>query len=229
MITLIHGDDITASRNYFLDIKIKHKGAPSFSGESVTLTDLAQALQGDGLFEEIKSVYIEELFGKKKKGRELDAMLDFLNRESKTHAIYLWEKKPIPQTSLKTLTALDIKLFKLPQELFRFLDAVRPGNAEELITLFHAALKTNEPEMLLYMLTRQIRLLLSQKDPETTIDEITRLAPWQKSKLKKQADKFKASDLLNLYRSLFLLDVKQKTGTGTSSLSSSIDFLLLAL
>ncbi len=229
MITLIHGDDTTSSRNYLLELKKKNTGALSFSGETVTLTDLTQALQGDGLFEEIKSVYIEELFGKKKKGKELDAMLDFLNHESKTHAIYLWEKKPISPTSLKTLTALDIKLFKLPQELFRFLDAVRPGNAEELITLFHAAQKMNEPEMMLYMLTRQIRLLLSQKDPDTTIDEITRLAPWQKSKLKKQADKFKASDLLNLHHSLYLLDVKQKTGTSASSLSASIDFLILAL
>ena len=81
------------------------------------------------------------------------------------------------------------------------------------------------------MLQRQFRLLLavSEENSKDSIDEITRLAPWQKSKLEKQARLFQVDKLLSIYKKLYQIDLAQKTGNLPFSLTASIDFLLADL
>lgn len=228
MITIIHGDDITSSRNYFLDTKKQKAGAVSLTAEQTNMTDLAQAFEGGGLFEETKSIFIEELFTKKKKGKELDAILAYINQQAKTQDIYLWEKKTLTPTSLKSLISPITKLFKLPQVLFRFLDSIKPNNSQEVLRLFHNTLKTADTEMAFFMLVRQFRLLLAVRE-NASIEEVQRLAPWQKSKLLTQAKSFSKNELVNTYIALHEIDRDAKTGRHDAPLTTNIDFLLLAL
>jgi len=230
MITIIHGDNIAESRNHFLELKQKQKDAISFDYRSVTLTQLVQNIEGSGLFTDSKTVFIEEFLTKlKKTDKASKEILDFIVKSSKDNNIILWESKEILKKDLYSLKNADIKIFKLPKNIFLFLDNLRPNNSRNMLKLFHNALEGGiKEEIILFMLQRQIRLLLSLLDSgEKSIDEVERLAPWQIGKLQSQSRLFTVSDLKRIYKRLYEIELGQKTGSLPLSLSQSIDFLLL--
>lgn len=253
MLTIIHGDNISASRKYFLDEKEKYKEIQILDGGKITLTDLAQIFDGGELFSDNKTVFIEQFFTKRKKSKERDNLIDALQKYSKENNLFLWEGKELEKSVLNSFKAANIKLFKLPQTLFLFIDSIKPDNGKQLISLFHQTLETTDVEMIFFMMVRQVRLLLAlmpslreaerrsnpnkeiaalptvARNDENKIDELKRLAPWQKTKLQQQANLFDQKQLLNLYKKLFLLEIGQKTGNLPNTILTSIDFLLLEI
>lgn len=230
MLTIIHGDDVAASRNALHELKQKKQDMTMLEGEAVTLTDIHQVFDGGGFFVTEKSVVIEQLLSKRKTSKELDAIISYLREKTLEHEIILWESKDLDKKSLSRFPHSTVKGYNLPQSLFLFLDTIKPGNGQKLSQLFHTALQTTEPEMILFMLVRQVRILLalSEKGQET-IDEVKRLAPWQANKLQKQALLFKPHQLISMHRQLFHLDKKMKTGDLDMSLSLAIDIFLLRI
>lgn len=226
MITILHGDDITASRSHLLEKKQAAPGTVTLTTEQLNLTDLAQIFEGEGLFEETKTVCIEDFFTKRKKGKEQDAILTYLLSQGAHHDIVFWEKKQLTPSVLKLVKGARVIVFKLPQEIFSFLDGIRPGNAKQSMETFHKALKNTEAEMLFYMLIRQFRILLALKDPKPTIDEAERLQPWQKTKLLSQSRTFDVVTLRKKYKALYEIDLQQKTGENATALPATIDFFL---
>jgi DNA polymerase III delta subunit len=217
MITLIHGDDIVTSRNYFLEEKKKYLNSPIYNGKDLEAIDLIELLQPKNLFFEKQAVFIENLFLKKELFSKLkDSKID----------VFLWEGKEITSAELIKLKP-EVKLFKLPQALFSFLDSIRP-NSPQNVSLFRNALKNTTEDMIFYMLIRQFRLLLSVSEAKDGIDEVKRLAPWQKTKLTKQASLFTKDQLKKIYSKLYKMDLDVKTGE-IESLTPSIDFLLLEI
>jgi len=227
MLTIIHGSDITASRKYFLDEKNKTTDAVLLDADQVNLTDLAQLFEGGGLFGETKYLFIEQLLSKKKKSTELTEILSYLEKNANEHTIIIWEGKDLDQGTLKAVKNANVKAFKLPQTLFQLLDALQPGNGKTLIALFHQTIQNSEAEMIFFMLVRQIRILLALSDNTNPIDEVKRIQPWQKNKLESQAKRFDLTHLLDLYDKLFQLELGQKTGGLSLSLTAAIDFFLL--
>lgn len=233
MITIIHGTDTASSRKYFLTEKEKNFDALLLDGEKILLTDLVQIFEGGGLFEDNKTIFIENIFNKRrsrKKGTEktkteFEILADYLQTQS-THNIFLWEGKELEKSSLNSFKTAIPRVFKLPQTLFIFLDNLKPGN-KQLIPLFHQTIAATEVEMIFFMLVRQFRLFLALNNSNDPIDEVKRLAPWQKSKLSQQAAMFSEESLKKIYKRLFTLEVGQKTGTLASTLTVNIDFLLL--
>lgn len=230
MLTVIHGDDINSSRNFFLSVKIKYADAPSLEGDKLTLTDIAQVFASNGLFTMSRTVFIEQLLAKRKKSKELAEIIRSLKQFSSSHEIYLWEGKEVEKSTLQEFSKDEIRQFKLPQTLFTLLDNLKPKNGKQLLSLFHQTTTTTEVEMVFFMLVRHIRVLIALKHREdTSIDEVKRLAPWQITKLQKQAGLFKNEELLLLYERLFAIEVTQKTGTLRSPLIYTIDFLLVSI
>lgn len=230
MLTIIHGSDVAASRKFFLDEKKRFADTAVLREDEVTLTHLAQLLEGGGLFEKAQAVFIEQLLTERRKSAEKEAILSYLVRKAKTHNIVLWEGKELAQAALSLLKGAIVKSFKLPSSLFVFLDAVKPNNGRQLIQLFHKSLHSTEPEMIFFMLVRQFRILLCLSDKQgETISEVARLAPWQRSKFEKQARIFEKNLLKKYYFHLFELEQAQKTGALTSSLISQIDFFLVEI
>lgn len=241
MITIIHGSDTSLSRKYFLDEKQKVVNAVLLDAEQVNLTDLTQVFEGGGLFGESKFIFIEQLLTKRKKSTDLTGILTYLEKNATGHTIFLWEGKELDRGTLTLLKNPIVKIFKLPQTLFQLLDAILPGNGKTLIKLYHQTLVASDAEMVFYMLIRQIRILLAikripanldSKSPNEVntpdpIDEVKRIAPWQKNKLENQANHFEVQQLLTIYSKLFTLEVGQKTGTLAVPLSSAIDFLFM--
>lgn len=238
MITIIHGDDIVSSRNFFVGQKQKIKNPLEFAGENITLTDLVQVFEGGELFTEQKAVFLEDFLTKRKTGRDKDQILAYLTKYQ-SHEIFLWEGKEISTKSLSAFKKAEIRHFKLPQSLFLFLDALKPSSGTLIVPLFHKTLKNMEVELVFYMLIRQFRLLLAlspgHPDPPAggegsrNIDEVKRLAPWQKSKLQRQASLFTEENLKKHFTKLYEIDLAQKTGSLSLTLTQAIDFFLLDL
>ncbi len=230
MITIIHGTDIASSRKTFLDLKDKEKDALLINGQNVTLTELLQYFEGGELFANPKSFFIEQLLSKRKKSKELDQIIALLNTSSAENNIFLWEEKEITPTSLKSFKNNTDRVYKLPQMLFQFLEGIKPRNSKQLIKLFHETIANADTEMVFFMMVRQVRLLMGIMEfTQDPIDEIKKMAPWQKGKLQKQADAFEMEELKKLYSKLFNIEKGMKTGTLAASLSSTIDFLLLEI
>ena len=232
MITIIHGDDISASRKYFQDLKAKQKNIVSFDGGKITITDLVQNIEGSSLFGDTKSIFVEELFAKLKKSeKSTKEILNFIAQNSKDSNFVLWESKEILKRDLSLFKNPTVHIFKLPKNIFLFLDNLRPGNYKSLLNLFHQALEIGiKEEIILFMMQRQIRLLIAlTTHSNNPIDEVLRLAPWQKSKLEKQAMLFSEPKLKQIYKKLYEIELAQKTGGLPLSLTQAIDFLLFEI
>ena len=72
-------------------------------------------------------------------------------------------------------------------------------------------------------LNHEVRFLNNQ------IEELKRMAPWQKTKLLSQSRQFSVKQLLIFHARLADIDVKSKTGGLAMPLSETIDFLLLSI
>ena len=228
MIILIHGEDVAASRKLYIQQKSQDAQPITFEGETITLTDLVQLFEGGGLFDSPTTVYIENLLAKRKSSKEVEAIQDYIKEQKNT--VVLWEGKEIPKKTITALGTVTDKNCKYPQTLFQFLDSLAPGNTKTMVTYFHAAAETIELEILSFMLIRHFRLLLAiDKESSQQIDEVARLAPWQRGKLQKQARLFSQDSLINQYKKMFAIDVAQKTGRGVLPLGQAIDFFLLEL
>lgn len=230
MLSIIHGSDIVTSRKFFLEEKEKFKSAVFLKGSLVNLTELTQLLEGGGLFENNIALFIEQFLTERKKSSERDTIISYLVNQAKKHEIFLWEGKDLDKTTLSLFKEASIKSYKLSSTLFAFLDGIKPGNGTQLVQLFHKSLDTSDAEMIFFMLVRQFRILLALSDRNTqTITEVSRLAPWQKSKFERQVDLFGKGQLEKLYSRLFQIELGQKTGTLSSSITSAIDFFLVEI
>ncbi len=233
MITIIHGDNISESRNSFLELRQKEKNIISFDGSKITLIDLVQNIEGSGLFGDTKTIFIEEFLTKlKKTNKESREMLDFIIKNSKSSSFVLWESKEITKRELSLFKDSTARIFKLPKNIFLFLDSLKPNNSRNLLNLFHEALNSGiKEELILFMMQRQFRILLALSDASDSqsIEELIRLAPWQMGKLEKQAQIFDQSSLKKIYKKLYKIEIDQKTGGLSLSLTQSIDFLLLEI
>lgn len=228
MLTLIHGLDTANSRKYFLDQKQQYADALLLDGDKVNLTDLAQIFEGGGLFGESKYIFIEQLVTKKKKASDFKDIIEYLENHAEEHTIVLWENKELDIGTTKTFKKALIRPFKLPQTLFILLDSIKPGNGSTLVSLFHQTIESAETEMVFFMLIRQFRLLLGLAESGVSeIDELKRMAPWQRTKMQKQAAQFTKEELLAIYNQLYAIERGQKTGGLATGIIPTIDFLLL--
>lgn len=228
MITLIHGENTAESRNYYLAERAKHPEKIVLDGVSLTLTDFLQAVSGNGLFGDQQTLFIEDLLSKRKASKELDALVTEIAKADAP--IFLWESKDLTAKQVSPLKAAAVKQFKIPATVFAFLDSLFPKNGKKAIMLSHQLLQDEDVHFALFMLQRQIRLLLALTDThEQTISEVKRMAPWQKGKMQKQAKAFSQQELLDIHEQLYQLELGQKTGGLAMPLEQEIDFLLLSM
>ncbi len=231
MIIIIHGDDMSESRRYFQDLISKQKNVVSFEGGKITITDLVSNIEGSGLFGNTNTIFIEDLLVKLKKTEKTSKeILNFIAENTKNSSFVLWESKEILKRDLSLFKDAIIKTFKLPKNIFLFLDGLKLNNSTNLLKLFHQALDSGiKEDLILFMLERQIRILLalSDRSDKESIDEVIRLAPWQIEKLERQARLFSVLELKKIYKKLYEIELAQKTGSSSLSLIQNIDFLLL--
>jgi DNA polymerase III delta subunit len=226
MVTLVHGNDNLTSRKYFLDQK--DENSLTFDAESLNPIELAQSMQGSGLFEtSVNKIFIENLFTRK--GSKNQSSVVEIIKKNKDTQIFIYADKDVGVKSLSDFPKFENQNFKIPQNIWVFLDAIKPNNPKN-VSSFHSALSGTEPEIVFSMIIRQFRLLLGISSGSTkNADEVKKLAPWQKTKLQRQLSLFGQENVKKIYKSIYKIEKQQKTGATNLSLIQAIDILLLQI
>jgi DNA polymerase III delta subunit len=228
MILLIHGNDLASSRDFYFAEKNKLTDVVILEGDGLTFDQLFQAAENKSLFGNEQTILVENYFTKNKSiAIETKKIVEYIN-SNKNLSLIFWEPTELSKTAQALLKSATVKTFSFPQTLFTFLDNVKPDNADSLIKLFHQLRQNMEPELIFFMLVRQFRIMLGIEASDK-IDEVKRMAPWQLSKMQRQAKMFGEAKLKSSHEKLFEMDLGLKTGKIPYSIDRSIDFFLAGL
>jgi hypothetical protein len=213
---IFHGENIIASRSSFLKCKeeaIKNGLQPVyFDFQQLTLADLATSVGSYSLLGGVNAVFIENFYSLRKTGSLKKDVVAYL--ESHTDAeIYLWESKDV-SSQLKNYSSEIILFFKLPTQLFVFLDTFSPQ-------ILLPVLENIAPEQLLSLIAKQIQKLIQVKTNQFTGPS------WQMKKLLHQSEKYSLPCLLGLHDKLVKIDQAQKNSSSPQSLSSALELWTL--
>lgn len=225
MIILLHGDNQILSRNKLNEYLDKAKNLKKEiiirDGNKLILEEVRNILESTSFFGENR-ISVWENFLSSTKSKDKEKILDYLNKNPVNIELILWEGKSLKSTS--TLKFDRIEIFKIPAFLFQFLDSFSPNNKKECLRKFVALKNIEEPEMIFFMLIRQVRLLLMAED-----NFFNDIAIWQKAKMISQCKKFQKGQLLNIYKNLLEIDYDQKTSGSMESLSMRLEVLISSL
>jgi DNA polymerase III delta subunit len=229
MITLLHGDNIEASRNEFNRLKQAAKGKEirATDGRGLDATALTQALGSSSLFGGDVLVVVENLFSKLgKKTKLIEQLAVILASSAKDTDIILWEDKEIGATVIKSLGSwLKVVPFKIPSLIFQFLDGLRPQSAKTLLPLYQKLVETEPAELVFTMITKRLRQLLMVAGGETPEG----LQGWQTAKLTIQAKFFTMDILDRMYKKLLDIEYSLKTGATPFTLVQLTEQFLIDL
>lgn len=229
MIYLFHGENHIQSRSKFNDLieQYKQKGTTDIArlnGEKVDVTDFQQALESKSLFAQNKLIIIENIFSRKTSTIK-NKLIKYLFTQEISSDLIIWEKKQLTPAKLKNISKkARVLLFKVSPKIFKFLDSVAPKNQKQMLTNYHECLKSDAAEFIFYMLSRRVSQLIIANDLGG--EGLTRLAPWQKSRLVSQSKRFDLNKLTSLHHILYQTDYNVKTGKNVLPLASTLDLVL---
>lgn len=223
----LHGDNQSALRQELESILKKHHDFEvlKLEGKNLNLGDIKQALESQSLFQEKRLVIIENLFGRKV-GQEIE---NYLTQVGDANLVLVEGKK------VKPPEGFTVKEFKENPLIFKFLENLKPQNLPESenqdknysLILLCQLLKSEETEYIFSMLVRQIRLLiLSLANDSNLVKDYSRLLPFVRSKLKRQAALFSFQNLKEIYQKLLTIDYENKTGGSVFPLDESLELLI---
>ncbi|MBU0578832.1 hypothetical protein KKE34_03535 [Patescibacteria group bacterium] len=227
MMTILHGENITASRNKLVELitlaKNKNKTIERLDAKKINLGILESKLVKQDLFGTEILVVIENLHSLPR-SKNKTALIELASKSQVN--LILWEKRQLTATMLKKFPKVEIFEFKLSNTLFAWLDTIRGDgkNIKKQLLTFHKTLATEDPHLCFVMLLRQIRMLIQVKDG----GEISG-PPWIKNKLKKQGETFDLNQLLNIHAQLLTIDLKQKTSSNSLELDQELDLLIMSM
>jgi len=227
MITLLHGENIMASRNALTSLKSQSadREIRQLDGNGLDVTMLTQALESAGLFGTEVLIVIENLLSKsEKKGKTYDELIEVLIKNENTAQVILWEGKEITPTVIKRLgSRIDVRLHKTPKVIFQLLDGLRPHGGVSLLPLLQETLQTDAAELFFAMLVKRTRQLIMLKDnvaPEG-------LQGWQAGRLTSQTKSFTMDRLLTMEKRLLEIDISTKTGTSPFPLAQQLELFFV--
>lgn len=225
MLTIIHGEQIVASRTKLVElleeIKRTNKQIFRLDAKHLDRSQLESALGAQDLFGEERVVVIEGLHSLPRSAKKTE-LLDMV--ATAQVSTILWEQRELTKTMLKPFANAQVYYFKLSKSTFAWLDSLQGDGKqrEKSVKMFHESLTQEDEYFLLLMFIRQIRLLIQAKD-----GGVIKAAPFVVSKLMKQASTFSLAKLLSIHSKLLEIDLKQKTSTNALSLEQELDLLLL--
>ena len=160
-------------------------------------------------------VFIENLFGKLGRKIKLIESLASIIKNS-TSDVVLWEDKEVGVTVVKSLGKADVRLFKTPTIIFKFLD-------HPTLSLYEQLVETEAPELIFSMLTRRIRQLIQLADGEIPAG----LQGWQAGRLTAQAKLFTMERLTRMYKKMLDMEYSIKNGSSPFSIRQLTEQFLI--
>ena len=225
MITLLHGDNIEASRAELNRLKstLTGKEVRELDGKHLDSASLTQALESSSLFGGETVVVIENLFSGL--GKKLTLVKEYAKKMSSAQIdVILWEDKEIGKTAIDNLGKnVTARIFKIPVIIFKFLDGLKPNNALPIISLFEQLVHTDAPELVFSMIVRRIRQLIQLRDNVTPDG----LQSWQAQGLTNQARLFTMDKLLDMHKKLLEIEYSIKSGASPFTMQQHIEQFLV--
>lgn len=221
MIHVILGDDLGESRNEFVRLKeeYKGKGYEISSLEGGNILELDKWLYQTNTLFSSKKVFFGENLLLQKENRNLLKKYDSSKKEID---FILWEEELEGRMAKFIFKYAKIHSFKLPYNIFKFLDSAYPSNLKEVINYLNQISNNIEENIILFMLERRIRDLILIKN---NLKPEKKLAEWQIFKLKSQTKRWIGDQLVSFYDSLYRIEVGTKTSSGYYSIKKSLDIL----
>ena len=226
MLTILHGDNIVASRSELVRLKEagNDKEIRDINGKNIDQSDLRQAVESLSLFGNTILIVIENTFSSiGRKEKQIKLLSEIITDASQTVDIILWEPKELGKTVLGEFKNANIQIYKTPAIIFEFLDALVPQRTKQILTVFEKTEESVPPELILYMIQMRIRHLIQIKDQITP----ERMSPWQAMRLTNQAKSFTMDKLLSMRTKLIDLEYCFKTGATPYTLTQLIITFIL--
>lgn len=226
-ILILHGDNQVASRqrlNQVLD-ESKKKGINiiNINGATVKKPELLTLARSQDLLGATDLLVIENFFANKKAAEIIKELTE--NQEEVSNSCLFWEGKAVPASKIPKKPFIKVEAFQIPQSIFRVLDLITPGSKQQALKLMQERQVRDNAEFFFIMLIRQVRNLIWVKEDPGSMSS----PAWQKGKLKSQAEKFEADDLLALQSKLLEMDYQSKTSKLHENLAASLDMLVASL
>lgn len=221
MITVIHGDNLEASRTALLghrrsrpSSEIRMLEGTNVTPETIRLAGTSMSLFGGDIL-----LVVENFFARNAKQRKLVATsVEVLRQLDGSIDIILWEPKKLTPAQLKSLGTIREEVYQLPLVLFQFLDSCQPRSGRPALTLLEQTLSRNPPELVFAMLLRRVRQLLFLK-LHVPGDA---MSPWQQSRLTSQSNFFTMEKLASWLVRLGRIESDWKSGSTLIPLSTNI-------
>jgi DNA polymerase III delta subunit len=224
MLTIVCGEDSISSFNYYSSLKQSYL-EKEYEITNISSADLDNITSWMGESQSLfasKQVFFTQNVNKKlskKLNLKINKVIEDLIKNKKIE-LFSWEE----ETSLRFLKfpkGAVIKEFKPSESIFKLQDSLFPGNLKGFLELLFRLEKSVDENFIFIMLIRHLRNLILVKTNQSD----TKLQKWQIYKLKNQAAKWDADNLINFYNSLYKIEVNQKTSTNPYSVKKSIDIL----
>lgn len=227
MIHILHGENTAKSRAALYQLKDTYKDREILVFSSpVELTTVKQALESRSLFSMQKIVILENTLsaiGRKKR----DEVSDYAAQHTGDTDVIFWESKQLTPGILGKFKGAKVSVFKYDATLFEFLDSI--GTDKKIsIQLLHKTIEREAAELVFFMITRHMRILLALK-LNAAIPEISKMAPWMRGKYSKSLARFNEQKLMSLLSNLFIIERAWKSGTMDIPLVDALDNLILSI
>lgn len=224
MLHILHGDDIVRSKLRLSELSSGINSITTLNAEKTSVTDLVQAFSSNDLFLDKKCIVVEKFLKLPKSEMEkLQLLLDSMDSST---SVILWHNTELSKLALGKFKKATVEVFLLPKLFFTFLDNLTPQTIKlELDTL--SRMQNMEAEQIFYAMVKRIRQLMMLK-ANSNVEEIAKMSPWQRDKLKSQSARWKVEELEKLYKDLFKIEVDMKSGGLILPLKKHLDIMLLS-
>jgi DNA polymerase III delta subunit len=215
MLYLLHGNDVSATRNYivsFIAEKNAYKKEVSLAdfAETNFLSEMLAVSMFDSTY--VFVIDVSDNFD------DIEATLEvFSTAVPQSTDIILFSGKTIPKNNktYKSLVGADAKVVSFKKEentglIFKFVDSVFELNRKK--TYLQAQQLFNQDVVPFYIFSMLLYGLRNVAHAKFNSAKFNKMSPFVKNKSKKQAENFTEAQVLNLFEVFYKLDVKVKTG-----------------
>jgi len=211
MLILLHGENVSASRQALLDLKknCSPDSVSIFDATKLNVDEFIRACETPSLLSDRRLIIVEG------KPRELSTLNSQLSTLSPATDLVFWigeELKPSHKL-FKLVRDLggQIRHFRptIPKHVFGFLDALGYRNRKKAFLELHRLLDQGEsPLYLLTMMAWQVRNLLRVQSSKFKVQNFH---PYVLRKLQSQVKNFGEEELVGIFKALLDAEVKLKT------------------
>lgn len=209
MLFLLHGSDVSSSRQALLEIKKNYspESVTTFAAEKFDSDELKRVSETPSMFSDRRLVVIE--------GKLPTTGYPLPTIPPATDLIF-WIGEELKSSNKLVKLVRDsggqVRLFRerIPRHVFGFLDALAYKNKKKAFLELHRLLDQGEaPLYLLTMIVWQFRNLLSVK--VSTSQSVKGMNPYVLRKAQSQVKNFEGEELISIFKDLLNAEVKLKT------------------